>query len=192
MFYRDAPLSQLDIGEQIRTLRSEVRARSAIRRAIRIASSSKPRKTRRFWKGRPRGPRWPCLPVHQRIFFHLGQRLPPRREGHRGAHVHFCEWRRIAQVRARASEANGLGLGKLDGFLARIGMPAPIRAHAWATPPEIMYDLTPSEIVTMTCETAFARARAVSCRSNADPLPRHEPLLLRGHPAINGCGRLDN
>ena len=80
-----------------------------------------------------------------------------------------------------------LGLRKFDGFLARMGMPAPIRAQAWATPPEMMYDLTPAEIATMTRETAFARAREVSCRSNADPLPRYEPLFPTNDAARSPC-----
>ncbi|MFK4534933.1 hypothetical protein ABIA00_003116 [Bradyrhizobium ottawaense] len=36
-----------------------------------------------------------------------------------------------------------MGLRKFDGFLARMGMPAPIRAQAWGTPPEAIYDLPP-------------------------------------------------
>nr|WP_202557218.1 hypothetical protein [Bradyrhizobium japonicum] len=60
-----------------------------------------------------------------------------------------------------------MDLRKFDGFLARMGMPSPIRAQTWATPPEEMFGLTPAEIATMTRETAFARMREANCRSGA-------------------------
>jgi hypothetical protein len=41
----------------------------------------------------------------------------------------------------------------------------------------MMHDLTPSEIATMTRETAFTRVREASCRLGADPSPKFEPLL---------------
>ncbi|WP_439371361.1 hypothetical protein [Bradyrhizobium sp. DASA03120] len=82
-----------------------------------------------------------------------------------------------------------LGLRRFDGFLARMGMPAPIRAQAWATPLEMMCDLRPPEIATMTRETAFARMREAGCRAGADPPPRFEPLLPSNDAARSPCNQ---
>ncbi|MGJ5041898.1 MULTISPECIES: transposase [unclassified Bradyrhizobium] len=98
-----------------------------------------------------------------------------------------ASWMTVDRNGPSASEANGARPTQIRRLSCPDGH---ADAERWATPPEMMYDLTPAEIATMTSETAFARAREVSCRSNADPLPRYEPLfrqtMQRGHPAING------
>jgi len=72
---------------------------------------------------------------------------------------------------------------ELDGFLAKMGMPAPIRARLWSTPPDMIYDLTPAEILTMTRVTGFSTMSQANCKTGSDPPPRWEPLIPTDDPA---------
>ncbi|VIO68822.1 hypothetical protein CI1B_23750 [Bradyrhizobium ivorense] len=76
---------------------------------------------------------------------------------------------------------------ELDGFLAKMGMPAPIRPRLWSTPPDMIYDLTPAEVMTMTRLTDFSTMLQANCKTGTDPVPRWEPLIPTNDPARSAC-----
>jgi hypothetical protein len=76
-----------------------------------------------------------------------------------------------------------------DAYLTQMGMPAGVRARNWSTPPEDMYPLTRAEIATMTANAAFAPILAASCRDPNNPWPRWEPLIASNDPARSVCYR---
>ncbi|MDN3277847.1 hypothetical protein QWJ07_26525 [Frankia sp. RB7] len=178
----------MDIGEQIRTLRSEVRVPFRDRKGEPhcVFKQATQDKVRPEGEGLADPDGFACLCASACSFIWASGF---RRDGDViGMHMfRFVDDGGPQWSERELRRQTALGLRKFDGFLARMGMPAPIRAQAWATPPESMYDLTPSEITTMTRETAFARAREASCRSGADPFPKWEPLTPSNDAARSPC-----
>ena len=80
--------------------------------------------------------------------------------------------------------------GEVDGYLARMGMPPEVRSRVWSTPADDIYDLSPSEVAVMLRNTAFAPVLEASCVSDPNTLrPRREPLIESNDPSRSVCYR---
>lgn len=78
---------------------------------------------------------------------------------------------------------------ELDGFLARMGMPAALRARQWSTPAGTMYYLTSQEIAGMERNTALAPVLVASCKDPNNPFPSWMPVIRSNDPARSICYR---
>jgi hypothetical protein len=79
---------------------------------------------------------------------------------------------------------------EMDGYLARMGMPAGVRARVWSTPADDLYDLSPWEVDAMSRNVAFLPVLEARCAgdSNALSAPR-EPAIQTNDPSRSLCYR---
>lgn len=178
----------VEIGEQIRMLRSEVRAPFRDKRGEPhcVFGQATQDKVRPEGDGLADPDGFACLCASACAFIWASGF---RRDGNTiGVHMfHFVDDGEQQWSQRELQRRTAMRLRELDGFLARMGMPAPIRARMWATPPNTMYDLTNSEIATMTRDTAFARMREANCKPGGDPLPRWEPFIPSNGASQSPC-----
>jgi len=128
----------MDIGEQIRTLRSEVRApfRSKQGEPHRVFQQATQDKVRAGDDGLADPDGFACRCASACSFIWASGF---RRDGDViGLHMFIFVDDAAARWSSRElHRQTARSVRELDGFLAKMRMPAPIRAHLWSTPPDI-------------------------------------------------------
>ncbi|WP_198400284.1 hypothetical protein [Bradyrhizobium pachyrhizi] len=162
----------IDIGEQIRTLRSEVRApfRDKQGEPHCVFQQAKQDKVRAGGDGLADPDGFACRCASACSFIWASGF---RRDGN-VIGVHMFTFVDEAAARWSPRELHrqtARSVRELNGFLAKMGMLAPIRAHLCSTPPDMIYDLTDAEIMTMTRVTDFSTMRQANCKTGTDLPP---------------------